>query len=209
MSFFKKLKSLFIVEEEIKTSDSNNDVQGQSDGQAVNEEETRKFLDILIAAIEKSNLEGFDYLEFMQSTDNIKNQAITEDESKIYQTAFAIANTLGIDKVKLLESGRHYLAVLEKEKFHFNDALNNNAKRKLKDKLGELKEAEKTNHDFIAQMEALKVRIQNKEQEINMLKEELMEADAKIKAVQFGFSKALEAMKGKINADLEKIDKYL
>jgi hypothetical protein len=209
MSFFKKLKSLFIVEEEIKSSGDPYDTKEQNSGQNVSEEETQKFLDILIAAIERNNLEGFDYLEFMQSIDNIKDQAITEDEVKIYQTAFSIANTLGLDKSKLLESGRYYLSVLEKEKSHFNDALNNNAKRKLKEKLSELKDAEKSNKEFIAQMEALKEKIQKKEQEIDSLKEELMEADAKIKAVMSGFTKAHEAMKSKINSDIDKIEKYL
>lgn len=209
MSFFKKLKSLFIIEDQMKTSGDGQAKQKQDTDQNVSEEETQKFLDILIAAIEKNNIEGFDYLEFMQSIDNIKDQAITEDESKIYQTAFSIANTLGIDKAKLLESGRYYLGVLEKERSHFNDALNNNAKRKLKQKLTELKDAEQSNNDYIVQMEALKAKIQKKELEINALKEELMEADGKIKSVMSGFSKAHEAMKNKINTDLEKMEKYL
>ena len=112
MSMFKKLKSVFVVEEEGKSTKpttsknkttpaakssptkpksaakSQPSAAPKSSGQAKPE---NKFVDMLLRSIEANNIEGFDYLEYKQSLQSLMK--IESDEAKRYQNAYAMAQT--------------------------------------------------------------------------------------------------------------------
>ncbi len=139
MSTLKKLKSIFIVEtEKIQASDESsasteNNIKSDSNKSnttsvssssiqsssnlAVDNEKDDKIIDTLLAAIEKNNLGGFDYLEFRQSLKGLEK--IVVDEATRYKSAFATASTMGVTMDRLVETADYYAKILDKERDHF------------------------------------------------------------------------------------------
>ncbi|MEZ4908675.1 MAG: hypothetical protein R2771_13780 [Saprospiraceae bacterium] len=218
MGFIDKLKSVFVVEDDpsspspaIEKNDEDkieNVVESENTDQSV-KAEAGKFVNVLFSSLEKSNLEGFDYLEFMQSISNLKNQNITNEEEKLFQTAFAMATTLGVEKNKLIETAQHYLSVLESEKTHFNNSLNNTAKNKIDEKNKELKSVKNKIIEIQQQITALNTELEKNKESLNSISQELNQAESKVALVKNGFETAYQSLVNKIQSDISKITKYL
>jgi hypothetical protein len=93
--------------------------QIQSEVAKVNEEMHQG----LIKLIEDNNLEGFDYLEFMDSVQ--KMSAVALPEADKYKLVFTTAQSFGVTVDKLLTAVDHYLKVIEKHKTEFEGHVNN------------------------------------------------------------------------------------
>ena len=129
-----KIKSLFFVEENdpksLKTKEKaiTKRIQKNENTPPVKGGEvTSKFSNILMTAMAKKNLEGFDYLEFKQSLQSLSNMQM--DEATQYKSAFAMAKTMKVTKKKLLDAASYYLKVLENENRKFYEALKNQKQR--------------------------------------------------------------------------------
>ena len=74
----------------------------------------------LSVAIEENNLQGNDFLEFMQSLN--KMASLTVDEKTKFNMVFATLGTAdgGMSKEKLIDSIAHYLNVINNEKTTFD-----------------------------------------------------------------------------------------
>lgn len=203
----KKLKSLFIVADENESSNEEK-AQTSQETKSVKEKEKPiskgskavktstpesaktaqvpnsgkadpKFVEVLLKAIEANNLEGFDYLEFKQSLQNLSN--VQMDEKTRYQSAFAMAKTMGATPSKLVNSAQHYINVLKKEEAKFSDALQNQRKKQVHDRENGIKQKERL--------------IIEKQKKIEQLQKEI-EAD----------TKSLEADRTAINQSLAKVE---
>ena len=128
----KNLKSLFFVEDEeaAKKTGEMQPAKPQVPASApVVKESTGgepgkvsdKFTQVLFSAMERDNQEGFDYLEFKQSLRSLEKMPM--DEATRYQSALAMAKTLGATPPGLLQSAAHYMNVLRLEEKKFGDAL--------------------------------------------------------------------------------------
>jgi len=162
-----------------------------------------------LKAIEEANIEGFDYLEFKQSINNLKKQKLGNDEKQLFITAFTLAKTMNVDKNSLLESAGHYLKVLENENIRFNESLNNSAKVKLAEREEELRKLESTLKKEKNQLIELQKKIDAHEKQVIGLKQELQQAGLKVKRIKAGFKKALSDISSQISSDIEKIKKYI
>lgn len=220
MDMLKKLKSLFIVEEEgggntsqtgevpqnqesMKESvtpaaipDATVSVTSTSSPKSVDP----KFIDILMKAIEENNLEGFDYLEFKSSLQSLAKMSM--DDATRYQSAMAMAKTLGASPDKILQSANHYLAILKAESDKFQQAV-------------EAQKA-KLEQDQVAGVKGLQQSIVAKEQQIVQLTKEIevekanlakMQADiqqgaAKISDTATRFTQAYSLVKKQITDDI-------
>ncbi len=80
-----------------------------------------RFVDVLIKALERNNLEGFDYLEFKQSMEAL--EAMGQDETTAIRSTFATASTLGLTPAKLFDSAAYYQKVLLDEKSAFDASM--------------------------------------------------------------------------------------
>ena len=132
---FKSIKSLFIIEEEgpkgKKASTTAKTNQPVDSKKVIVKESTAgqpgkvtaKFNDILFSALEKNNLPGVDYLEYRQSLQSLEKMPM--EEKVRYQSAFAMAQTMGATPAKLIESAGHYINVLKGEESKFEQALAN------------------------------------------------------------------------------------
>src|SRR5688500_17301511 len=129
---FKKLKSLFVIEE--------GDVVPEGKSQTLSSEGPKKqaspatrpvftsdknltghvqnkFLEVLFGALESNNQEGFDYLEFKDFLRSLAN--VPMDDATRFKSAFATAQTMGATKEKILSTARVYMDVLSKEEIKF------------------------------------------------------------------------------------------
>ena len=69
----------------IKTSADYNTPDGKADP---------KFINILLKSIEKNNLGGFDYIEYLSSLQKLDNMAM--DEATKYKSTFVMAKTMSV-----------------------------------------------------------------------------------------------------------------
>jgi predicted nucleic acid-binding Zn-ribbon protein len=223
----KKLKSLFVVEEEgdkkkeIKPEQPKEQNIPQKDEEDFEVEVSLdiptpidptkkpdpKFVDILLKAIEKNNMDGFDYLEYKQSLQSLQNMNM--DEPTRYKSAFAMAKTMGATPEKLLESANHYIAVLKKEESKFKDALVNQRNTQIKGREAKIKSMEQSIAQKKEQIEKLKAEIDASTKKLDSIKSEINKSAAKVEATNERFHLALNVVMGQIANDLEQMKSYL
>ncbi|MEE9374681.1 MAG: hypothetical protein V3V00_16620 [Saprospiraceae bacterium] len=224
----KKLKSLFVIEEaggnisaNTETADKNTAPSGKSSatinssssGKAkksspvVKGAPQEKFVNILLEAVEKNNLEGFDYLEYKQSLQSLSKMNM--DETTQYKSAFAMASTMGVSKEKLVKSVHHYLSVLKNEETKFNQALTS----QINHKVGQRKEGLKSLKDNIknkeSQINKLQKQIESHKNDLEKVKAEIENAQSKVEGTKSGFYGSYKVVASQMEKDLKKINEYL
>ncbi len=219
---FKKLKSIFIVEEDPgaktnpqapattskeKSQDPSPVVKPHFDKSKVKGKPNEKFLNLLLGAIEEHNMDSFDYLEYKQALQNLANMNM--DEETKYKSAMAMAKTMGTDKAKLFNSASHYLNVLKKEETKFLEAFKKQQSQKLearKKSIHDLKEAivmkEKKIKELNEQIDAHRIDLANEEKAMN-------KTHAKVENTKDSFYHAFHVVADQISNDLEKMKKFL
>lgn len=226
MSMFKKLKSIFVVEEDDKqgktkgsaTADKNappspsgettikTDKMTQSDHTAQSKTDT-KFVDLLLKAIEANNIEGFDYLEFKQSVQSLSK--VEPDEAKRFKNAFVMANTMGLTKEKLFSSAKHYVSVLDKEEKKFAEAFNSQKDKQVIARKEKGKLLEQSIKEKEAQIKKLQAEIEKEKKQLGNVEADIAKALAKVEATKDGFYSAYHMVLQQIKDDLDKISSYV
>ncbi len=210
----KKIKSLFIIEEEDKSSKSVSNPQRERIKDGVPEkkippivDESSPFVDALLGAIDRNNLEGFDYLEFKRSLQSLGD--LSQDEAMRFKSAFAVAQTMGISKEKLLQTAQHYLSVLQQEEQKFERALSQQKERQIDTKVKQAEAFEQTIYQKVQQIKELTTEVEAYQARVAQLKTELEEATNKIVNTKNDFSAAHYALIAQIESDMHKIKQYL
>jgi len=228
MSMFKKLKSVFVVEEEGKSSNttaakaktttpskkgsskSTSTPKTQASTTAKTSSSAKpenKFVDMLLRSIEANNLEGFDYLEYKQSLQSLMK--IESDEAKRYQNAYAMAQTMGLTKKKLNDSIKSYLQILAGEEKKFSEAFEKQKSTQViqrEQNVANLKQSIKAKQEQIKKLQA---EIKEAEAELNKTEGAINESLAKVEATKDGFYASYQMVVGQIKADAEKIKQYI
>ncbi len=221
LAMFEKLKSLFVIEEEetpkpqagssspsgkqeiVEAKEKSRPLQITAEGGKVR----NTFMEVLFGALEKANQEGFDYLEFKQSLQSLEKMSM--DEATRFQSAMAMAEAMGAKKEMLLQSAAHYLRVLQQEERKFKQTLQKQQDQKV---LRKQKELEKLNQSILGKEEQIRKLRREIEQE-RKTAQEIQQAVAsekqKIEATARDFMASLQALSGKIKADVEKMKQYL
>ena len=228
MSMFKKLKSVFVVEEEGKSTKpttsknkttpaakssptkpksaakSQPSAAPKSSGQAKPE---NKFVDMLLRSIEANNIEGFDYLEYKQSLQSLMK--IESDEAKRYQNAYAMAQTMGLTKKKLNDSIKRYLQILDGEEKKFSEAFEKQKSTQVIQREQNVSNLKKSIQAKQQQIKKLQAEIKEAETELNKTEGKINESLAKVEATKEGFYASYQMVVGQIKADAEKIKQYI
>jgi chromosome segregation ATPase len=218
----KNLKSLFIVDDEEDKG------KGKSKGKApaakkstppkatpVKSESkegapgkvTNKFMDVLFAAMEKSNMEGFDYLEYKQSLQSLAKMPM--DEQTRYQSAFAMASTMGANMQKLVQTAQHYLKVLGAEETKFEEALANQKNQQIGKKKEQIESTEAIIKQKSAQIKKLTQEIEQHRKKSETLQKEIGQATVKVETTKNNFIASYNSLVSQIQQDIENIKKYL
>lgn len=216
----KKLKSLFIVEVEDqkrkKTTASNSRQKEKKvpTPPAVTESKegepgqvSDKFLEVLFGAMDKNNLEGFDYLEFKQSLLSLKKMDM--DEATRFKSAYAMAQTMGVDVDHLIRTADHYIKVLAEEEQKFEVALGKQNEQRVGSKAKEIQQLNQLIQDKEAQIKALQKQIDEHKKQVNSLREALKSASKKIETTKNDFIVSYNSLVSQIYKDVENMKKYL
>jgi hypothetical protein len=221
---FKKIKNLFVVENEIDQSQLNSkkEVVSTSKNNINSKESTsysptpiinqsniggnfdQKIFDSLIKVLEEKNLPGEDYMEFMEALQNMKN--IPLEETVKMQTVLATLSTKGLTKQKILESADFYIKVLQDEKNKFNEVLKQETATKVESKQKEIKNLEDQNKSKTDQIAQLTAEINQNQQQISKIKTSIDESSLKIKATENNFNFTFEAVVSQIKTNSNKIN---
>lgn len=167
----------------------------------------KKFVDIFIKALEKNNKPGFDYIEFKQSISALTQMNM--DAEMAIRSAFATASTVGLTKSKLLDSAAFYTKVIEKEKEHFDAALNKRIDQKVG---GKIKEVEKLKDQIVKyreKIQQLENQIQKHQHTIDTADEQIQAEKEKILGTQTNFEKTHADFVAQIKTDIENFKNFL
>lgn len=167
----------------------------------------QKSLDFLTRALDRSNLAGFDYLEFKQSLNSLKKMNM-DDETAI-KSAFATAATVGLTKDKLVQTARHYQQVIDKEKSQFDEALQNQVRDKIAGKKGEVDRLKKLIEESNKKIAQIQDEIKKAQGTIDNADQDIKEAQNKIDSTKTNFETTYQGILGVIAEDIDKINKYL
>ncbi len=167
----------------------------------------QKSLDFLTRALDRNNMQGFDYIEFKQSLSSLKKMNM-DDETAI-KSAFATASTVGLTKDKLVQTARHYQQVIDKEKSQFDEALQNQVREKIAGKKGEVDRLKKQIEDNNKKIKALQEEIQKSQATIDNADADIKSAQDKINVTKNNFETTYQSILGTIAEDIDKFNKYL
>ncbi len=222
MSMFDKIKGLFIEEDPSakakpnKPSGDNKKAASKSTPikpvdldkiDTTGAKSDSKFVDVLMKAIEANNMDGFDYLEYKQSLQSLANMSM--DEKTRYQSAFAMAKTMGANPNKLVSSAQHYMKVLQTERKKFNEALQNQRAKQVTGKEKEMSDLEKAIVTKQKQIEKLTKEIEADKKKLEGIKGNINQSAAKVESTNEQFLIAYKLVVTQIESDVQKMKDYL
>ncbi len=228
----KKLKSLFVIEEDTPEEKLNNKIkpkEKQPSAKSTSSAKTSpakassspvsntplntsgkvssKFLNALLKAMDENDLDGFDYLEYKQSLQSLSKMSM--DEATRYQSAFAMAQTMGANAKHLNSTATHYLNILLQEEKKFKQALVNQRSRQINDKEEEIKRLNMTITSHKKQIEKLNQEINSYTKKMNVLTNNLSASEAKLEATKNDFLVTYKKLVDQIQTDIDKMNQYL
>jgi hypothetical protein len=166
-----------------------------------------KFVGVLFGAIEKANQEGFDYLEFRNSLQSLKDMPM--DEATRFQSAFAMAKTMGASAASLAASAQYYLNVLKQEEQKFGEALANQQSQQIGQKKQDLTNLGETIKTKEAQIQSLQAEIETLKQQAGSLQQDLQTAAQHIESTKNDFSVSYNFIVDQIQKDASVMQQYL
>lgn len=166
-----------------------------------------KFLDILLDAMNAHNKPGFDYLEFKQSLQSLAKMSM--DEKTRFQSAYAMAQTMGATPSMLIDTANFYLDVLSKEEQAFEDSLATQREKQIGEKENEGKSLSDMISKKTAQIEALNKEIEDHKSQLSKIKSQVDEAGAKIEKTKQNFIASYNHVVNQVKDDIEKMKDYL
>lgn len=220
----KKLKSLFVVEDEADKASANVKSKADTTKSAPSKaaqpkikvdttpvprgegKPDEKFINRLLEALEEANLEGFDYLEYKQSLQSIDDMNM--DEATMYKSSLAMAKTMGGTPEKLISSAEHYISVLNKEEKKFQDALSNQQQRVVAGRQDTITKMEASIDTKQKRIEELKAEISKEKEALAQTKKAAENDASKIHLTKTGFYAAYHIVVDQIKADLTKMKQH-
>jgi len=224
--FFEGLKSMIIEEEEIEVIENKSEEETEektekkstsafqppqqqtAPGKIVGVYDS-KFYEMLAAAVDRSNLEGKDYIEFKKAINNMKNLKMAE-ESK-YQAAFASlqGSRNGMTKEDLINSISHYVEVLNQERTKFETAIESKASVEIgqKEQLIETRQGEIDSMN--EQIQKMMELIDTKTDEINVTIKEVEESKYSLATNAANFSVTSKMFEENLLEEKKKIEQCL
>ena len=233
---FKKLKSLFVIEEEEKggakpaspkagaksKSSASKAAQAKPSTKSTGQvaaaagydknnppkgKPQEKFVNRLLGAVEEHNAAGFDYLEYKQAVQNLNN--VDMDEATRFKSALAMAKSMGATPQKLVNSADGYLKVLANEEAKFLDAFKNQTNRQVSTQSQEIKKLEEGIKQRQAQIAKLQKEIEAGTKALEAKKQNINTANAKVQATKDGFYVAYHIVTQQIAEDIKKMKQHL
>lgn len=168
---------------------------------------TDKFTEILLQAMEATNQEGFDYIEYKRSLQTLEKMPM--DEKTRYFSAFAAAQSMGITKEKLLSSADFYLSVLKNENLKFQEATQGQREKQIGGKEKQISGLAANIQAKGEQIAKLTEEIQKHQAEMEALQHEISDSVVKIESTMNDFTASYTNLAQQIEADKSKMQQFL
>lgn len=218
-SLFRKALSLFVVLDE--TPISANEVASNTSASqatapavaptskmpALSAADLERYERYFEQLFEKANLPGPDYFEFWRTMEALEAH-IPSEEARI-KAAFASLQVQGLDKGRLLDTAAQYREIVLRDKANFEAAVRQKAEAEIAGRQAEWQTLKQQNEERQRQIDQLQRDIAAAEQRMEQLQREIEQEKSKIDQVQRGYLAACEAMVGKINADIQRLEQML
>lgn len=162
---------------------------------------------VLLESLQNNKLAGFDYLKFVAALEEMKEFGGTE-ESRL-KMAFITAKQLGVDKVKLTESAKHLLGVLERDASEFNAQLIDKQTQTVGANEKRLEEIEKTIETHHKTLVSLNEEIGKLQLERNTLTAKVTEDRIKLETKKASFENTYTSLTSEIQANIQKINQCI
>lgn len=217
MSMWKNIRSLFIIEEGTEPQEEKTPPKAPSrqepapaagqEPESAGGKVTEQFTEVLLRAMSENNIEGFDYLEYKKSLSSLRKMPM--DEPTRYQSAFAMAQTMGAQPQRLIQTAQHYVQVLEQEEQKFQAALANQKKLQVESKEQEIRKLDETVKSKAEKIRQLTQEIENHQKAKAGLQQEIGDAVEKLESTRRDFIASYQSLVGQIRKDMENMKQYL
>lgn len=220
--FIKKFKSVFVVEEDPSANTSSGSQHPAEMTSPPPKSSTAspapaapsgsgsisdKFVEVLASALEKNNQDGFDYFEFRQSLKNLAKMPM--DEQTRFQSAYAMAQTMGVTSAKLMDSAKFYLSVLNGEQSRFAEAHAQQKAKLIGNREDEAKNLDAAILQKAEQIKQLTQEIEQYRQKSEQIRKEISESTVKIESTKSDFEATFSSVVAQIQDDVAKIQQHL
>jgi hypothetical protein len=220
-SFGRKLLSFFVEEETTHTqtnvtpttSGGTPQVQVQQTVAVQNSAGTgvvdKKFVDHFVQLIEKSNLKGPDYFEYMQALKGLAGLGLSED--KQYQAAWASFKAMGgiTEQAVLTNTANQYIAILDADRQGFLKDVEAAVTEKVGGLKGQLQQMQQDNETMAKQITDLQNRINDNNSKIQKTTNDIAEQSIKITGNKNNYELTYSSFVEQIKGDISKIQRYL
>ena len=223
---FDKLKKLFVLEDgSSSTPSADTGSKAEADSPSVNSTTQyskgaeikieadasngtpdQKFIDILLKAIDSNNMEGYDYLEYKQALQSLAS--LPMDDATRYNSALAMAKTMGADKGKILSSAGNYLGVLKTEEEKFKAALTAQKTKIEQNQTTGISNLENNIAQKQQQVENLLKQIEEDKAKLAQTKGEIEDSSSKLQVTANNFMSAYNLVVNQIVVDVDNIKKF-
>ncbi len=166
-----------------------------------------KFMEVLLGALEQNNQPGFDYLEFRQALKNLAKMPM--DEATRYQSAYAMAQTMGVTSEKLLDSAKSYLNVLVNEQSKFNEAHAQQRARLIGNREEEVKSIEAMIQQKSEQIKNMTQQIEEHRTRSEQIRKEVSDSTIKIENTKADFDVTFNSVMAQIKEDAAKMQQHI
>lgn len=167
----------------------------------------QRMFEALQKTIQDHNMDGFDFLEFRDSLRTL--HSIIPDEATRYKSAYATASTMGVTVEKLLETGRFYQGLLEKERANFHQAVDQQVDQNVTAKRREVAQLQAMIGQKSEEIARLTREIATHREEMAKAQGFISEAEAKIEHTRNNFQLTLDTVLNQMQTDMKNIEKYL
>jgi hypothetical protein len=222
-SFGRKLLSFFVEEDTTHTQTQTNvtptpsggtpQVQVQQTVTVQNSAGTgvvdKKFVDHFVQLIEKSNLKGPDYFEYMQALKGLSGLGLSED--KQYQAAWASFKAMGgiTDMNVLTSTANQYIGILDSDRQNFLKDVEAAVTEKVGGLKGQLQQMQQDNEAMAKQITDLQNRINDNNSKIQKTTNDIAEQSMKITGNKNNYELTYSSFVEQIKGDIAKIQRYL
>jgi hypothetical protein len=222
-SFGRKLLSFFVEEDTMHTQTQTNvtptpsggtpQVQVQQTVAVQNSAGTgvvdKKFVDHFVQLIEKSNLKGPDYFEYMQALKGLSGLGLSED--KQYQAAWASFKAMGgiTDMNVLTSTANQYIGILDSDRQNFLKDVEAAVTEKVGGLKGQLQQMQQDNEAMAKQITDLQNRINDNNSKIQKTTNDIAEQSMKITGNKNNYELTYSSFVEQIKGDISKIQRYL
>ncbi len=162
-----------------------------------------RFASVLLKALEKKNLDGFEYLEFKQSLAALGKQGINGEVA--LKSAYAMGTTMGLTMEKLVKSAEYYRQVLQDEKGQFEASMQKHFAQNVEGKRKETGGLKKKIADWQTKIDQLKEQIKQAQDKIAAADAQIEQAKKKGAETQKGFDAAMKVIDEAIVEDIAEI----